>query len=132
MNPLILHHYPVSPFAEKVRALLGFKKLAWQSVLIPMMMPKPDVVALTGGYRRTPILQIGADVYCDTALIARVLTNGVRDVLPFLAAMWLGEAIWLGFAVAGLPPSRAPNPRPNAGLGMARECRSLEKMSSFE
>jgi len=73
MNPLILHHYPVSPFAEKVRALLGFKKLAWQSVLIPMLMPKPDVVALTGGYRRTPILQIGADIYCDTALIARVL-----------------------------------------------------------
>jgi glutathione S-transferase len=36
-------------------------------------MPKPDVVALTGGYRKTPILQIGADVYCDTALIARVL-----------------------------------------------------------
>ena len=73
MNPLILHHYPVSPFAEKVRALLGFKKLAWQSVLIPMMMPKPDVVALTGGYRRTPILQIGADVYCDTLLMCRVI-----------------------------------------------------------
>jgi len=36
------------------------------------------------------------------ALVARVLTNGVRDVLPFLAAMWLGEAVWLGFAVAGL------------------------------
>ena len=53
--------------------MLGFKRLAWKSVLIPMMMPKPDVVALTGGYRRTPILQIGADVYCDTALIARVL-----------------------------------------------------------
>ena len=73
MNPIILHHYPVSPFAEKVRAMLGFKKLAWKSVLIPMLLPKPDVIALTGGYRRTPILQIGADVYCDTALIARVL-----------------------------------------------------------
>jgi glutathione S-transferase len=73
MNSLILHHYPVSPFAEKVRVMLGFKKLAWKSVLIPMLMPKPDVVALTGGYRRTPILQIGADIYCDTALIARVL-----------------------------------------------------------
>jgi threonine/homoserine/homoserine lactone efflux protein len=36
------------------------------------------------------------------ALIARVLTNGLRDVLPFLAAMWLGEALWLGCAVAGL------------------------------
>jgi threonine/homoserine/homoserine lactone efflux protein len=36
------------------------------------------------------------------ALVARVLTSGVRDVLPFLAAMWIGEAIWLGLAVAGL------------------------------
>lgn len=36
------------------------------------------------------------------ALVARVLTNGIRDVLPFLAAMWLGEALWLGCAVAGL------------------------------
>jgi len=69
----ILHHYPVSPFAEKARLMLGFKHLAWKSVLIPLIMPKPDVVALTGGYRRTPILQVGADVYCDTALIARVL-----------------------------------------------------------
>lgn len=69
----ILHHYPVSPFAEKARLMLGFKRLAWKSVQIPLIMPKPDVVALTGGYRRTPILQIGADVYCDTSLIARVL-----------------------------------------------------------
>ncbi len=73
MTELILHHYPVSPFAEKVRAMLGFKGLAWGSVTIPMILPKPDLVALTGGYRRTPVLQVGADIYCDTALIARVL-----------------------------------------------------------
>jgi glutathione S-transferase len=72
MRP-ILHHYPMSPFAEKIRTVLGFKKLEWTSVLIPPIMPKPDVLALTGGYRKTPILQIGADVYCDSALIARVL-----------------------------------------------------------
>lgn len=36
------------------------------------------------------------------ALIARVLTRGARDVLPFLAAMWVGEMIWLSFAVLGL------------------------------
>jgi glutathione S-transferase len=47
--------------------MLGFKRVAWKSVQIPLIMPKPDVVALTGGYRRTPIL------YCDTALIARML-----------------------------------------------------------
>jgi glutathione S-transferase len=73
MSDLILHHYPTSPFAEKVRAILGYKKLAWKSVFIPMVMPKPDLVALTGGYRRTPVLQIGADMYCDTALICDVL-----------------------------------------------------------
>lgn len=73
MTTPILHHYPVSPFAEKARAMLGFKGLVWKSVHIPMTMPKPDLMALTGGYRRTPVLQIGADIYCDTALIARVL-----------------------------------------------------------
>ena len=46
---LILHHYPASPFAEKVRMVLGFKQLPWKSVIIPSVSPKPDVVALTGG-----------------------------------------------------------------------------------
>ena len=73
MTEPILHHYPVSPFAEKIRTMLGFKRLGWKSVQIPVVLPKHDVVALTGGYRKTPILQIGADIYCDTALIARVL-----------------------------------------------------------
>ena len=72
---LILHHYPTSPFAEKVRLMLGYKNLSWKSVVIPMVSPKPDVVALTGGYRKTPVLQIGADIYCDTALIADVLEH---------------------------------------------------------
>lgn len=73
MHELILHHYPTSPFAEKARLLLGFKQLSWRSVMIPPVMPKPDLLALTGGYRKTPVLQIGADIYCDTALIARRL-----------------------------------------------------------
>ena len=70
---LILHHYAGSPFSEKVRLVLGMKRLAWRSVIVPVMLPKPDVVALTGGYRRTPFLQIGADVYCDSALMCRVI-----------------------------------------------------------
>ncbi len=82
MNDLILHHYPTSPFSEKVRLILGFKGLAWRSVHIPPVMPKPDVVALTGGYRRTPFLQVGADVYCDSALIARLLEQ--RQPAPTL------------------------------------------------
>lgn len=75
MTDLILHHYPQSPFAEKARLMLGFKGLSWHSVMIPAVMPKPDLTALTGGYRRTPVLQIGADIYCDTALIARRLEH---------------------------------------------------------
>lgn len=75
MADLILHHYPTSPFAEKIRLVLGYKNIAWKSVIIPMIMPKPDVVALTGGYRKTPVLQIGADIYCDTALICDVLEH---------------------------------------------------------
>lgn len=82
MSELILHHYPSSPFSEKVRLMLGYKKLAWKSVVIPAIAPKPDLNALTGGYRRTPVLQIGADIYCDTALIADVLEH--RQPLPTL------------------------------------------------
>lgn len=73
MSDIILHHYPTSPFSEKVRLVLGYKNLSWQSVVIPMIMPKPDVLALTGGYRKTPFMQIGADIYCDSALICDVL-----------------------------------------------------------
>jgi glutathione S-transferase len=75
MSDLILHHYPTSPFAEKIRLILGHKQLAWKSVFIPMIMPKPDLTALTGGYRRTPVLQFGADIYCDTSLICDVLEH---------------------------------------------------------
>ncbi len=75
MQDLILHHYPMSPFAQKIRSVLGYKQLAWKSVFIPSIMPKPDVVALTGGYRKTPFLQIGADIYCDSALICDVLEH---------------------------------------------------------
>jgi glutathione S-transferase len=73
MTDLILHHYASSPFSEKVRLVLGMKGISWKSVIVPTMMPKPDVVALTGGYRRTPFMQIGADIYCDTALMCRVI-----------------------------------------------------------
>ena len=75
MTEIVLHHYPTSPFSEKIRLVLGYKQMGWKSVIIPSIMPKPDVLALTGGYRRTPFLQIGSDVYCDTALICDVLEH---------------------------------------------------------
>lgn len=71
MADLILHHYPMSPFSEKVRAMLGYAGLSWKSVTVREMPPRPKLEALTGGYRKIPVAQIGADVFCDTRAIAR-------------------------------------------------------------
>jgi glutathione S-transferase len=73
MTDIVLHHYETSPYSEKVRLGLGLKGLPWASVEIPRIMPKPDLTTLTGGYRKTPVLQIGADIYCDSQLIMREL-----------------------------------------------------------
>lgn len=71
MSEIIFHHYPQSPVAEKVRVGFGIKGLNWRSVEIPRIPPKPDLMPLTGGYRRTPVMQIGADIYCDSQCILR-------------------------------------------------------------
>ena len=69
MTDIIFHHYAASPFSEKVRVAFGIKQIAWKSVEIPNVMPKPDLMPLTGGYRKTPVMQVGADIFCDTQLI---------------------------------------------------------------
>jgi glutathione S-transferase len=73
MSSLILHHYPESPFSEKIRLLLGYKQQSFSAVTIPIIMPKPDLMALTGGYRKTPVLQVDSDIYCDSALICKLI-----------------------------------------------------------
>lgn len=73
MPEIILHHYAISTYSERVRLAFGLKGLKYRSVDIPPAMPKPDLLPLTGGYRRTPVLQIGADIFCDTLLILRVI-----------------------------------------------------------
>jgi glutathione S-transferase len=127
---LILHHYASSPFSEKVRLILGFKQLAWRSVEIPALMPKPDVIALTGGYRKTPLLQIGADVYCDTALIARVIEQRRPEPtlhpasvpLAPLFAQWADSTLFWT-AIAHTLPAGAryvmPNATPESGKAFA-------------
>ena len=117
MTDLILHHFDSSPFSEKVRLILGFKQLAWRSVRVPLILPKPDVVALTGGYRRTPFLQIGADIYCDTALAARVI-DGIAPSPPLypeaagglqhLLAQWADSTLfWTAIPYASQPAGLA-------------------------
>lgn len=134
MHTPILHHYPSSPFAEKARLMLGFKGLAWQSVYIPMVMPKPDVVALTGGYRRTPLLQIGADIYCDTALIATVLEHLKPEPALFpdhlkgiarIVAQWAdGDLFWAAMGYTLSPKGAAAmfaNQPPEAAQAFAAD-----------
>jgi glutathione S-transferase len=88
---IILHQYWTSPFTEKVRVVLGMKGLTWRSVEQPTIMPKPDLTPLTGGYRRIPVMQIGADIYCDSQVILRELEQ--RYPGPSLAAGGLHTAL---------------------------------------
>ena len=122
---IILHHYDISPYSEKVRLGLGLKRLAWASVEILVIMPKPDLTALTGGYRKTPELQIGADIYCDSQLIMRELERrhpspgfypagrGAADALAWWAekTMFSPAAVFFrqaaGRAARGVPEDRA-------------------------
>ena len=97
MSDIILHHYEFSTFSEKVRAALGFKKLSWRSVDIPGLPPRPLLSPLTGGYRRAPVLQVGADIYCDTHSILAALERLCPEPTLFPAGSQ-GLARGLGFA----------------------------------
>lgn len=103
MSELILHHYGISSYAEKVRLVLGLKNLSWSGVEIPSVLPKPDLMPLTGGYRKTPVLQIGADIYCDTRRIAGELErrwpepsamSGGEGLANVISAFAEGPAFW--------------------------------------
>ena len=111
----IFHHFEASPFSEKIRLIFGFKRIAWQSVLIPRIMPKPELVPLTGGYRRTPVMQIGADIFCDTQVIQReierrfpqpTLFPGGNGGVPWMTGLWtdrifFGSTVFLVFGSLG-------------------------------
>jgi glutathione S-transferase len=102
-HPIILHHFAKSPFSEKVRVVFGLKNIEWTSVLISRIMPRPDLMPLTGGYRRTPVMQIGADIYCDTQCIIRELErrfpeptlfpNGYQGI-GWSTAMWTDRSFF--------------------------------------
>ena len=105
---IILHQYDISPFSEKVRVALGIKGLDWFACDEPVIMPKPDLVALTGGYRKIPVLQIGADIYCDSQVILRELERrfpsptlfpGPDKGLGWAVGMW-ADRVFFQAAVA--------------------------------
>ncbi|MVF11886.1 glutathione S-transferase family protein [Ketobacter sp. MCCC 1A13808] len=70
LNQLILHNYPLSPFSEKIRSMLGYTKIPWQSANTREAPPRPILEQLAGGYRKVPVAQIGADIFCDTRTIS--------------------------------------------------------------
>ena len=102
MTDIILHHYDLSPFSEKIRLAMGHKGLDWRSVIVDSVPPRPMLDLLTGGYRRLPVLQIGADVFCDTEVIFGALERvkpaptlypqgeGIAKAL----SLWWDRATW--------------------------------------
>ena len=134
MPDIILHHYPLSPFSEKIRLALGLKCLDYQSVTIPVMLPKPDLLPLTGGYRRTPVMQIGADIFCDTLLILQEIErihpnptlypNGTEGIATALG-WWVEKftfwpAVGLIFSLVGehFPPELIKEREPFVGYSL--------------
>ena len=112
MSEIILHHYPLSPVAEKARAGLGIKKLAWRSVEHNRLPDRPELFAMTGGYRRIPVMQIGADIYCDTQCILPELERRFPSPtffpggagLPMALSRWTDVPVFdLVFRVAFAP-----------------------------
>ncbi len=136
MSEIILHHYEFSPFSEKVRLAFGLKRLPWRSVLVPVWMPKPELMPLTGGYRRAPVMQIGADVHCDTQLILRVLerlrpepslfpggTQGLASALSFWweSSTFVTAARVLGAMIGDkLPPELVEDRKTFLGFDMGQ------------
>lgn len=96
-NAILLHQYDISPFSEKVRVALGIKGLTWYAVDQPVIMPKPELIALTGDYRKIPVMQIGADIYCDTQIILRELEKRYPEPSLFVGgdrALGWGMGLW--------------------------------------
>lgn len=113
MSEFILHHYPPSPVSEKIRTGFGLKNLSWRSVEQNRLPDRPELFAMTGGYRRIPVMQIGADIYCDTQCILREIEARAPEPtffpnqsagLPVAFSRWTdGELFDAAFRVALAP-----------------------------
>lgn len=96
MNEFILHHYPMSPFSQKVRGMLGYAGLPWRSVIVREFPPRPALAALAGGYRRIPVAQSGADVFCDSRIIAEEIAQRGNKPELVLASLPEEQQRWVG------------------------------------
>jgi len=95
-DSVILWSYDASPFTQKALGMFAIKRLPFRWVETPMMPPKDDLFALTGGYRGTPVLQVGAEVFIDSQLIARELERiqPAPTLLPLGGGLELALVRW--------------------------------------
>jgi glutathione S-transferase len=132
---IIIHHYEMSPVSELIRVALGLKGMAWDSVVVPNIAPKPDLEPLTGGYRKTPVAQIGADIFCDSARILDALEAlkpnpsfypAPLGALARVVGNWCGGSMFRASAAVAIAPIAEMVPKPfwddrKALFGMDKE-----------
>ena len=80
----------MSPYSEKLRLTMGLLKVRWMSAQVAAYPPREALAALVGGYRRIPVLQIGAHIFCDTRLAFAALMGNESDYLRLSGG---GEAL---------------------------------------
>ncbi|MBT4519635.1 MAG: glutathione S-transferase family protein [Halieaceae bacterium] len=114
-NSMILHHYESSPYAEKIRLMFGLTDSTWYSLISPVWPPRSNIDPLSGGYRRIPVGQIGADIFCDSSLIANEISRltGNKAISPSSitghakSLMLRAEGDVFFAAIGAIPPRRA-------------------------
>ncbi|KAL4971549.1 hypothetical protein BDW66DRAFT_165075 [Aspergillus desertorum] len=84
--PIILFHYPHSPFSARVLYYLALRGIPYDQCIQPQILPRPDLARLGIRYRRIPLLSIGRDVYLDSPLILRALERVQAKQPPFSSA----------------------------------------------
>ncbi|KAK3360191.1 hypothetical protein B0T25DRAFT_515547 [Lasiosphaeria hispida] len=98
LPPIVLYHYPYSPYARRVIWYLHLRNIPYVQCLQPPILPRPDLALLGIQYRRIPLLSIGRDIYLDTRLIIQKL-----ETIPATAA-------------TGIRPPLSPPPGTPASL----------------
>jgi len=111
MSVPILYHYPMSPYSEKLRLAMGLSDRRWLSVSVAAYPPRPELAELVGGYRRIPVLQIGAHFYCDTRLAFAALMGHESSCWRLSETdealrLWAEREVFFA-VVAGASPFRA-------------------------
>lgn len=98
----------MSPYSEKLRLTMGLLKMRWRSAQVAAYPPREALAALVGGYRRIPVLQIGAHIYCDTRLAFAALMGTESDYLRLsdrdeALRQWAEQEVFFAVIAAASP-----------------------------